>query len=164
MLITSLNLPIIYWSLSKNKALEQISMFRIESCAKKLISSDYMSQKRQSHLRWQWAEAWKWSLAWFWINHNQILQPNQLQMKDYVWMRCRDLHWLDEFHPFLSSQLLKTIFYSVIDQPSKTWSKQSSVLSLLRLVTCTNQLDEHQEKKNAVTWPLLAQGRVSTLP
>ena len=35
--ITSLNLLIIHWSLSKNMKLEQNSMFQIESCAKQQI-------------------------------------------------------------------------------------------------------------------------------
>ena len=33
-LIASLNLSIMHWSVSKNKAQGQIRMFRIESCAK----------------------------------------------------------------------------------------------------------------------------------
>ena len=54
--------------------------------------------KQHSYSRWQWAKAWgcKQCLAWFWIGCNQTLQPNWLQMKCYVWKRCRDRHWLDK--------------------------------------------------------------------
>ena len=51
---------------------------------------------RHIDYRWWCTKTWKRSLAWFWIDCNQSLQPNQSQMKCYVWKPCRDLHWLDE--------------------------------------------------------------------
>ena len=46
--------------------------------------------------RWRSAKAWKRCLALFWINSNQSLQPNQLQMKCYVWKPCSDQRWQDK--------------------------------------------------------------------
>ena len=52
--------------------------------------------EQRSDFRWLRSKAWKQCQVWFWIDSNQSLQPNQLQMKCYVWKPCSDQRWHDK--------------------------------------------------------------------
>ena len=99
-LVSSLNLAIIHWSLSKNKAKEQFYLFQSNSVqssrcklmtcpgcpvSKKSVPDSNKTQLLQMVVH----KSLETISLWFWIHCYQNLESN-------FWQPCRDLHWLDE--------------------------------------------------------------------
>ena len=115
---------------------EQNHMFRIESCAKQQVCIDYLSKERESaqirikqrsDFRWQRAKAWKQCQAWFWINSNQSLQPNQSQMKCYVWKPCSDQRWQDNLRFSIWGLFEQSSFVNI--HPLCSWATIHNLIS-----------------------------------
>ena len=91
LLIASLNLSIIHWSMSKNRVTNTVKAADVKTRV-----SAQISIKQHSHFsccaQKLGNKCW-YGNKWLWIDHNQSFEPELLQMKCDVWRQCRNQHW-----------------------------------------------------------------------